>query len=243
MLYVTLDGKMVAGTVVYMDGDVCHSVEGGVLDADPELVRQGINTIADWFTICWAQTQGARQLFMGSSHAWQANGPYQYKERWGARPVRRHRLYATWALQAGTLSMEHSRSLSEMGFLVEREGRHYRVLVSSGEPGADPASTAARVQDAAQDAAGKGLAGVLLLRPDGGREWVPGRAPEPGAVSRGGQGNEPGESIGRGRSGGQSARERRRQRRNGGREAAPRAPAGAADGSVAASAPDEPAAG
>jgi hypothetical protein len=211
VLYVTLDGETVAGTVVYMDGDVCHSVEGGVLDADPELVRQGINTVADWFTICWARTQGARRLFMGSSHAWVRNGPYQYKERWGAHPVRRHRLYATWAFQAGNLSAEQCRSISEMGFLVEEKRRHYRVLVVPGHADNGEAAEPVDVEAAAQDAASKGLAGVLLRRPDGPRQWVRGEAPapEPEVAERGESDTR---SRAQPRADGQSARARRRSR-------------------------------
>lgn len=209
VLFVTLGDALVAGTVVFMEGDVCHSVEGGVLDASPDLVRQGINAVADWFTIVWATAQGARNLFMGGSQAWASNGPYEYKERWGAHPVRRHRLYATWAFQGGDLSPEQCRTLNAMGFLVEEQHRYYRVVVAAADDGAgrgdDVADGQSLAQSAAQDAAGKGLAGVLFLKADGTREWVAGQAP---AV-------EPAETqITLFPRAGQSARERRRARQN-----------------------------
>ncbi len=157
---VTLGDALVAGTVVFLDGDVCHSVEGGVLDADPDLVRQGINAVADWFTMCWAIEHGARRRFMGSSHAWANNGPYGYKERWGALPVRRHGSIPGHS--PPRLSPERCRALSEMGSWWSR-GRHYRGFVAPGGLGPIPPRSC-RGEARPKNAAGKGWR-VLLLCP------------------------------------------------------------------------------
>ena len=84
----TRNGKPVAGILVATTKEKGLFVDIGVLDADPELIRLGIQTITIWSMIQWFFSQGVRRIDMGGSKALRSNGVFIFKHRWGATVYR-----------------------------------------------------------------------------------------------------------------------------------------------------------
>lgn len=159
VVLVTQYDKPVAGVLCYIVGDTCFDIERGVLEADPKLFRQGIETMITWYAIDWAHQHGAKTYNMGGSRGWRSSGSFNSKRRWGARVVRRRRIYRTWTFLGQELCSALQGQLDELGFISEIDGRFYGVMLSSV-----PASAAEidvdRELSAARD---QGLDGLVVI--------------------------------------------------------------------------------
>jgi len=131
LLLVNQHDKPVAGTLCYVANDVCYILGSGVLDADPQLLRQEIITVLFWYGIIWGRGQGAKILDMGATRAWRSNGIFFYKQRWRAQVVRRKGIYGAWTFLAQNLSPSLQDHINELGFISEIDGRFYGVLLST----------------------------------------------------------------------------------------------------------------
>jgi hypothetical protein len=162
LVLVTQHDKPVAAVLCYMANDVCFDLNRGVLEADPQLLKLGIETMITWYAITWARGQGARIYNMGATRARCSNGSFNAKRRWGARVVRPERIYGTWTFLAQNLSQSLQVYLNKLGFISEVGGKFYGVLLST-----DPTSIIETDVDKKLSAIkGQGLDGWIVISTD-----------------------------------------------------------------------------
>lgn len=132
LVLVTQHNKPVAGALCYVANDTCFDIDRGVWEADSQLLKQGIETIITWYAINWARDQGAKIYDMGAlPHAWRSDGAFKAKRRWGARVVRRKRIYGVWTFLARNLSRSPQDYLNKLGLITEVDGKFCSVLINS----------------------------------------------------------------------------------------------------------------
>jgi len=132
VVLVTQQDEPVAGVLCYVANDTCFDIARGVLDADPQLLKQGIETMITWYAMNWARDQGAKIYDMGPlPYSYRADGAFNSKRRWGAQVVRPRRIYGVWTFLAQDLSASLRDHLNRVGFISEIEGKFYGVLLSS----------------------------------------------------------------------------------------------------------------
>lgn len=162
LVMITQNEQPVAAALCYIARGVCYSVEGGVLDADEALLRQEINGMIDWYTMHWAHSQGARELSMGGTRPRAADGIYLYKRQWGARVMRRHKIYPLWYfLMSAAPRPELLAHLNDQGFIGEVGDKFYGLQVYA-ESLPIPAE---RIQRYRQDWTDEGVNGVVVFVP------------------------------------------------------------------------------
>lgn len=159
LLLITRQGEPVAGSLCYIDGETCYSLEGGVLDNDPDIIGRGINALHFWYTLQWAREQGAKVLNMGGSHAWTSNPAFGFKRRWRSEVTGLKEIRADWRFLAGDLSAAMRERLNAIGFISEIQDRHYLVQLHAG---ARAKEICRRELDEARK---QGLAGVIAVSP------------------------------------------------------------------------------
>ena len=130
LVLVTQHDEPVAAVLCYMANDVCFDLNRGVLEADPQLFKLGIETMITWYAITWARGQGAKIYNMGATRARCSNGSFNTKRRWGAQVVRPEKIYGTWTFLAQNLSPSLQARLNELGFISEIDKKFYGILLS-----------------------------------------------------------------------------------------------------------------
>lgn len=164
LVLVTQQHKPVAGVLCWMANDTCFDIERGVLEADAQLFKQGIETMITWYGINWARGQGARIYDMGATHAWRSSGSFKAKRRWGARVVERRGMYCVWTVLAQNLSPSLQDYLNKLGFITEMDGRFYGVLIYGGTAILEDTD----IHNELLAAQKEGLAGLAITSPNGG---------------------------------------------------------------------------
>jgi hypothetical protein len=154
--------KPLAGVLCYIANNTCFDIERGVLGADPQLFKQGIETVITWYAIAWAHGQGAKTYDMGGTHAWHSNGSFNAKRRWGAHVVRRKRIYGTWTFLARNLSPSLQDHLNRLGFITETDGKFYGVLLNSDTNAAEETDLHNKLSAAHK----QGLTGLAVVSPN-----------------------------------------------------------------------------
>ncbi len=134
LVQVLKDGSPVAGAIGYISNHTYYSIEGGILDADPELFQQGIHVFNTWCEILQAIEQGVHQFDIGGTRPWASNGSYTHKKLWGARDVKRKRVIPTWHFLANHLPASLSQQLEKIGFISEEQGQFRQVTVGIERP-------------------------------------------------------------------------------------------------------------
>jgi hypothetical protein len=162
LILVTRHGEPVAGTLVTLTRNRCCAVEGGVLDADRTLFQQGINTIIDWSALHWGHSQGATIFDMGGSCAWRSNGPFDYKQSWGAQVTRLNAIHSHWTFLIQDLSPALRDHINRQGFIMERNGRFYEALLQDRSSALDGNAGPAALREAQQ----AGLSGIAVVSPN-----------------------------------------------------------------------------
>jgi hypothetical protein len=155
--------QAVAGSVCHMASGICYWLESGVLEADPKLWQQGINTFQLWCNIVWGHTQGAKVFDMGTSQAWRSNGALKKKLQWGARVAQCKAIYRDWMFLARDLPTLLQEHINRLGFITPIGGKYYSVFLTGG-------STAVAEVDIHQQtlaAKREGLEGLAGIMPDG----------------------------------------------------------------------------
>jgi hypothetical protein len=161
LLLVTQYDRPVAGGVRYIANDTCFSVEHGILEADNELLKHGVNMLLDWYTILWAAEQGARQLNMGGSNPWSSNGIFNYKASWRSHVTGFDYVHEVWQIYADRLSPCLCDFINQVGFITEIKGNFYLIwLEPEGFGQLDE-----QVGPALDKAIRQGLKGVVVLTP------------------------------------------------------------------------------
>jgi hypothetical protein len=161
-LLVTQHDKPIAGVLCCGGKDTYYSMELGILDACPKLFQLGTSSILKWHEITWAQDQGAKTFNMGSTSAWCSNPVFTFKRRWGARVVRRQRIYGTLTILGSRLSARLRNHLNRLEFITEVDGKFYRVLLASE----NSSGTETVVNKKLLAAKKEGLDGLLVLSTD-----------------------------------------------------------------------------
>jgi hypothetical protein len=162
VLLVTQHDKPIAGVLCCRGKDTYYSIELGILDACPKLFQLGTSSILKWHEITWAQDQGAKTFNMGSTSAWCSNPVFTFKRRWGARVVRRQRIYGTLTILGSRLSARLRNHLNRLEFITEVDGKFYRVLLASE----NSSGTETVVNKKLLAAKKEGLDGLLVLSTD-----------------------------------------------------------------------------
>lgn len=159
LILVARNGQPVAGELVYRARNVCHGIEMGVLNSDPELIKLGINSLVTWGTILWTRQQNAHYLSLGGSHGWCENGPFNFKSLWKAKVTRRWKMYPNWTFMGRDLPEALQNRLNQIGFITKAGEKFYRVLLAADND--KPESHTEAIANAVR----KGLAGIALIRP------------------------------------------------------------------------------
>jgi len=163
LVLVTQRDRPVAGSICYVGGETCYTVEGGVLNDDPHLWQQGVNALVDWFALQWGRARGAKYLGMGHSRAWRSNGVFLYKQRWHARVTRQRRIGCDWIFLADRLPPSLHDRLNQIGLVSEIDRKYYGVLLHHEDVEPDPQA----IESGAEHAVEQGLAGIVLVSPRG----------------------------------------------------------------------------
>ena len=159
LVLATLHDTPVAGMLCYIAHRTCFCVEGGIAEADPHLFEQGMNAVNIWYAISWAYSQGAKTFDLGGTHAWCSNGSFFFKRRWGARVVRRKRIYGKWVFLAQDLSPALRDHINRLGFISEADDGFYAVcLHTDSSPAAE-----ADVDEQLLTVKGRGLEGLAVV--------------------------------------------------------------------------------
>lgn len=161
LVLVTQNGHSVGGALCYIADGVCHSVEGGILDADPELVEQELNGISDWYTMMWAKGKGAQYMNMGGTRPRRNDGVFLYKRRWGATPSKANlKLSHVWTFAAARhLPESLLERLNAIGLISEIDDQYYGVHIHNE---ASPLSESV-LHDLRTDWGHEGVYGVLVV--------------------------------------------------------------------------------
>jgi len=161
LVLVTQHDQLAAGTLCYTANHTCYYIEGGIVEADPDLFRRGINAVNIWYAITWAHDQGVKLFDMGGTHAWRSNGSFVSKHRWGAHVVRRKRIYGMWTFLAQDLSPSLQEYIDKLGFISEVGGKFCGVLLHT-----DPVPIAqTAINEQLSVAKNQGLDGLLVISP------------------------------------------------------------------------------
>lgn len=162
LILITQNGKTLAGMICHISGDTCHSIEGGVLDADQDLFRRGIWAYLNACVIDWGHKKAAKCFNFGGTRPWQSDPVFESKRRWGARVVSRSRQTDAWAFVAKYVKPSLQEQLNRLGLICEKDGQHYRVYISY-DANLSQASDDDNILCGAKRA---GLHGVLALSAD-----------------------------------------------------------------------------
>ena len=125
----TENGLPVAGSICIRTGKICHGIEEGILHNDSELIKLGMNALLVWCTILWARDQGSKYLHLGSSHAWCENGAFDFKAGWGAKVVRRKKIYPNWYFASDNLPDSLGRIFNQINFICENNDKFYALYI------------------------------------------------------------------------------------------------------------------
>jgi len=162
LVLVTQYDEPVAGVLCYTADVTCLDVERGVLAADPQLFKQGIETMITWYAMNWAHDCGAKTYDMGASLACCSNGSFPSKRRWGSHVIRARKVYPSWTFLARNLPPSLWERINELGFISEIDGKFYRTLLTSDKDAMDQAG----IDDELVAAAKYGLDGLAIIPMD-----------------------------------------------------------------------------
>ena len=161
LIQIIRHNEPVAGLLCYIANGTCFAIESGVLEADPLLFQQEIQSIIRWHTIAWAHAQGVPAFDLGGSHAWRSNGPFISKRRWGAQVTRRKRTHAAWTFLAEKLSPALRDHINRLGFITEVDTKFYGVWLNECAAAAPESD----LQPEHTEALEQGLSGLVTISP------------------------------------------------------------------------------
>jgi len=130
-LFLVMDGKdPVCGMICELDGDLCVAKEMGVLDADFDLVKRGVNVALWWYMLLWARDQGAKNFNFGSSRALISDGVFNFKRQWGTRVILHKGIHSQWSFYAQRFPENLPEYLNELGLITSLDGKCYRLILN-----------------------------------------------------------------------------------------------------------------
>jgi len=131
LVVITQNKRPVGGLICYIKGNICFAVEVGVLNSDPDLLKQGIKISADWFAINWAYQQGAKIYDMGGTRSWCSDGVFTAKSRWRSKVIRRKRIYGSLTFLVQNPSPSLQEYINKLAFISEIDGKFRVVRIES----------------------------------------------------------------------------------------------------------------
>lgn len=162
LVLITQETKPVAGVMCYLTNSTCFDVSRGVLHADQELFRLGIDTIITWSIINWAHQQGAKVYNIGGARPRCTDGAFSSKRHWSAKVTQRKKIYPHWLFLAQDLSPALHEYLNRLELITEIENNFYQVLLLN--PGENFSQT--EIEEKVGVAQEQGLAGIALVSPN-----------------------------------------------------------------------------
>jgi hypothetical protein len=87
LLLITKDNKQVAGALNLQTVDCYTGYANGVLNADGQLLRDGVVSAIYWFGIVEAHRRGCSTVNLGTSRPFLKNGVLAYKKKWGGHVI------------------------------------------------------------------------------------------------------------------------------------------------------------
>lgn len=88
LLLITKDDQPVAGALNLQTENCYTGYANGVLNADEQLLKDGVVSAIYWFGIVEAHRRGLRTVNLGTSRPFLKNGVVAYKKKWGGQVIR-----------------------------------------------------------------------------------------------------------------------------------------------------------
>lgn len=164
LILATHQGVPVAGMLSYMARGTFFVGEFGVVPDDPDLLHKQINTFLYLSAMERASSHRCRIFDMGGSHGYVSNGIFSYKNKWGARVVRRRRICPVWRFLAKDIPEPLRILMNGLGLICENEDGFWRVFI----PEKDADSETPDLKAALMEAKKAGLSGAAVVA--GGRK-------------------------------------------------------------------------
>jgi hypothetical protein len=117
--------KPVAGSLWDITGKTAHGLLEGVINNDPVLLHEGINSIIIWYTLIWSHQKGAHFFNFGRTDAWCENGIFEYKSRWNTSAVRHKRIFPNLHFISNNMPETLTNRLNEIRFLSEYQNKFF----------------------------------------------------------------------------------------------------------------------
>lgn len=169
LIQVQKDQEPIAAGVCQLIGDTCRAYFMGVLEGRDELLRQGSNVALWWSVLLWGRQQGARHYNLGTTIPITANGVFTFKQHWGAQVYLDNSSKNQISYFGISLSSPLRKHLNNLGFITEKDGKLFRVLLHDPAEPVDEAMLADQLYHAARS----GLAGIIGIPQGGKRQLIP----------------------------------------------------------------------
>jgi hypothetical protein len=156
LILVTKNDKPVAGSLVIQTGKMAFGIEMGVLNCDPELLEAGVIAFLQWGTILWSYKNGVKQLNLGGSKGYCANGSFDSKSKWGARVVKQKRITPLRHFLSDHLPDSLRERINQVKLISERNGKFYCTFITETDN--------EDLDKMAQDAVDHGLSGLAVVQ-------------------------------------------------------------------------------
>lgn len=155
-----LDGQVVRGSLMYIQNSTCFMLVGGILNGNAELRDKGINTTFYWYALQWAISEGAKWVNFGATNAWQSDGVFFAKRRWGPKVTDYLLEHSQYLFLANQFSPEWQDHLNQIGFFTRRQDKYLQIHIDD----LDQLSTSAEIEKRVKQAKSRGLDGIQIVR-------------------------------------------------------------------------------
>jgi hypothetical protein len=154
-----LDDQAVRGSLMYIQNNICFMLVGGILNGDTKLREKGINTTFYWYTIQWAISEGAKCVNFGATNAWQSDGVFFAKRRWGAKVIDYLLEHSQYLFLANQFSPEWQEHLNQIGFFTRIQDKYLQIYIDE----LDQPYTSAEIEKRIKQAKSRGLDGIQIV--------------------------------------------------------------------------------
>ncbi len=161
LVFVRQDGQRIGGTLVLDTRDKYVAMLSGFCPEYVDQARQGALLAMYWFDICRAWELGRQQVDWGGSHARTRNGVFKFKQQWGTRLLMVKGLHVKRFFAADRILPDLCRHLNHQGFLTERKGSFWQVVIETEQVRAIETENHCPEQEAGT----KGIAGLMVFSP------------------------------------------------------------------------------
>lgn len=161
LVFVRRNGQRIGGTLVLHTRDKYVAMLVGFCPEYADQARQGALLAMYWFDICRAWELGRQQVDWGGSYARTRNGVFTFKQQWGTRLLLVQGLHVKRFFAADQISPDLCCHLNHQGFLTEREGGFWQVVLETDQGRAGETENHCPEQQMGAN----GIAGLMVLGP------------------------------------------------------------------------------